>query len=284
MLGPRRKPIATPAVGSKSRGAGSKDAARKRSRSRRRRSRSRRRRSSEASEDKKPKAADRRKPKSEKKEKKEKAYAWMDSGDESGDGAASDSSGAKKRSRSRDRSEHREKRDKVEADERPLPEKLADVRALSDMVRLAQTLQRSASRMQPKEIVAVVTAAAKVKFYDGDVFQSGLLPAARRHLQRSNGSFSPDEAVDLVSGLADLNVYDKVIFSKIVERFAERKQDLEDLTRRGRLLASYKKAGHEGDKDFMEYLTQRQKEENYRQRLAEQQVAGPLIYYGGLRK
>jgi len=212
----------------------------------------------------------------------------MDSGDESGEGAASDSSGASGRRSSGSRQSAKrgdKKRNKEEADDRPLPERLADVRALSDMVRLAQILQRQASRMAPKEIVAVVTAAARVKFYDYDVFQSGLLPASRRHLQRHNGAFAPDDAVSLVSGLADLNVYDKVIFSKIVEGFAQRKQDLEDMTRRGRLLASYKKAGHEGDKDFMEYLTTRQKEENYQKKMQEAaREAGPLIYYGGLRK
>lgn len=222
----------------------------------------------------------------------------MDSGDEDGGGASGGDGSSEGEAKSAAASPARgaggrrgdgtptsRSRSRGRGDAKSLSARVADVRSFSDMVRLAQALQRGALRMPPKEISAAVVACARVKFYDAEVFQSGLLPAARRHLQRSNGAFSADDAVDLVHGLAELNVYDKAIFSKIVEGFAERKQELEDALRRGRLLAAYKKAGHEGDKDFIEYLTQRHKMDQYAKRLSEQQgSSGPLIYYGGLRK
>lgn len=170
-------------------------------------------------------------------------------------------------------------------DQRPLSARVAEVRTFSDMLRLAPSLQNRAPRMPPKELAAVVTAAARVRFYDAEVFQHGLLPTARRHLQRSKGSFGVDEAVDLITGLAELNVYDKPIFSKVVEVFAERKQELEDPVRRVRLLAAFRAVDHQGDKDFIDYLAQREKAERYEQRLRELQgQSGPQIYYGGLRK
>lgn len=171
-------------------------------------------------------------------------------------------------------------------DERTLPTKVAEVKVFADMVRLAPAIQRRAPRMPPKEISAVVTAAARVKFYDADAFQAGLLPAAKRHLQRSTSSFTADEAVDFIAGLAELNVYDKAIFSKVVEAFAgTRRNDLEDPSRRGRLLAAFKAVGHSGDEDFVSYLTQRSKLDRYDSLLRESQGSqGPQIYYGGLRK
>lgn len=164
--------------------------------------------------------------------------------------------------------------------------KVAEVHAFADMVRLAPDILRRASRMPPKELSAVISAAARVKFYDADAFQGGLLPAARRHLQRSTSSFTADEAVDLIAGLAELNVYDQAIFSKVVEVFAgTRRSELEDPARRGRLLAAFKTVGHSGDEDFVEYLTRRNKLERYDSLLrASQGSNGPQIYYGGLRK
>jgi len=189
-----------------------------------------------------------------------KRYEWMDSGDES----VSDEEERRQRSSrpgsngttafggefSEDRGE----------DQRRLSVRIAEVRAFSDMIRLAPELQSRAPRMAPRELVAAVAAAARVRFYDA-------------------------EAVDLICGLAELNVYDEAIFSRVVEVFAERKQDLDDPTRQGRLLAAFKKMGHQGDKDFLDYLAQRVKAGRYEQHLREiQGQSGPQIYYGGLRK
>lgn len=215
-----------------------------------------------------------------------KRYEWMDSGDES----ISDEEERRQRSSrlgpngtttySGERSEDRGE------DQRRLSVRIAEVRAFSDMLRLAPELQSRAPRMAPRELVAAVVAAARVRFYDAEVFQRGLLPAARRQLQGNRGSsLHADQAVDLICGLAELNVYDEAIFSRVVEVFAERKQDLEDSTRQGRLLAAFKKMGHQGDKDFLDYLAQRVKDGRYEQHLRELQAqSGPQIYYGGLRK
>lgn len=214
-----------------------------------------------------------------------KRYEWMDSGDESISdeeerrqlsGPRSNGTAALSGEFSEDRGE----------DQRRLSVRIAEVRAFSDMLRLAPELQSRAPRMAPRELVAAVAAAARVRFYDAEVFQRGLLPAARRQLQGSRGSsLHSDQAVDLICGLAELNVYDEAIFSRVVEVFAERKQDLEDPTRQGRLLAAFKKMGHQGDKDFLDYLAQRVKAGRYEQHLRELQgQSGPQIYYGGLRK
>jgi len=191
----------------------------------------------------------------------------MDSGDDSTAGASDDEEPAE------------------QADKRPLSARIAGVHAFSDMLRLAPTLQGRASQMPPKDLAAAVTAAARVKFYDAEVFQSGMLPAVRRHLVRSRTAFCADEAADLICGLAELNVYDQVIFSQVAGLFADRKHELEDPSRRGRLLAAFKKTGHQGDEDFIDYLAQRVKAERYEQHLREiQGQSGPQIYYGGLRK
>lgn len=242
-----------------------------------------------------------------------KRYAWMDSDDEnSAEGSESEASGEGGRSgkthhekirlemgvatakasatragSSRSKSQPVRSRARQDAsDDRALPMKVAEVRAFADMVRLAPDIQRRAARMAPKELAAVVSAASRVKFYDADAFQAGLLPAAKRHLHRSTSSFTADEAVDFIAGLAELNVYDKAIFSKVVEMFAgTRRGELEDHVRRGRLLAAFKAVGHSGDEDFVEYLTRRNKLERYDNLLRESQgSSGPQIYYGGLRK
>mmetsp|Transcript_43332 Transcript_43332/g.99858 ORF Transcript_43332/g.99858 Transcript_43332/m.99858 type:complete len:280 (+) Transcript_43332:127-966(+) len=215
----------------------------------------------------------------EKAKKRTKAYAWMDSEEESGGSGMSAGSGKKKGSSPRAAKEQEPR------DNRPLLVKLGEVQTFSDMVRLSPTLQQRASRLQPAEVSAAVAAAGRVKFYDADVFQSGLLPTAKRHLNRKDGTFSIDEVVQLVHGLAEMNVYDKEIFSKVVEIFVAKKESLEESGRRQRLLAAFRKVKHTSDSDFIEYLMRREKDELYQQRLQEAQGAnGPQIYYGGLRK
>jgi len=208
-------------------------------------------------------------------EERRRQYAWMDSGDES----------VVEASEEEERVQQMKEERAGHVDKRPLSVRIVEVHAFSDMLRLAPSVKSRASQMPPKELAAVVTAAARVKFYDAEVFQSGLLPAVRRHLKRNRNAFNADEAADLICGLAELNVYDQVIFSKVVEVFAERKQELEDPVRRGRLLAAFKRVSHQGDKDFIDYLAQRVKAERYEQYLREMQgQCGPQIYYGGLRK
>jgi len=214
-----------------------------------------------------------------------KRYAWMDSGDESGAGSGSESGGGEESPMRAPAGRNTPEPCEADGDARPLQTRVAEVRAFADMVRLAPDLRRRAPRMLPSELAAAVMAAARVRFYDAEVFDGALIPAVRRHLHRSASSFSADDAVDLLTGLADLNAYDRAIFSKVVEAFAEKEQELEDATRCGRLLSAFRAVGHKDDKDFMEYLVQRDKAERYAERLRQQQAqTGPQIYYGGLRK
>mmetsp|Transcript_24837 Transcript_24837/g.45583 ORF Transcript_24837/g.45583 Transcript_24837/m.45583 type:complete len:282 (-) Transcript_24837:35-880(-) len=281
MLGPRRNPIVVrPArassnkddVPSKEKDGEKGKESKKQSASggkRTRKSRSRSRGSSSgASRQREPEKA-----------KKQKAYAWMDSEEESG-GSGNSGGSRKKKAAPKASKEEQEPRDN-----RPLLVKLGEVRTFSDMVRISPTLQQRASRLQPAEVSAAVAAAGRVKFYDADVFQSGLLPSAKRHLNKKEESFSIDEVVELVHGLAEMNVYDKEIFSKVVDIFVAKKESLEESGRRHKLLAAFRKVKHTSDSDFIEYLMRREKDELYQQRLLETQGAnGPQIYYGGLRK
>lgn len=211
----------------------------------------------------------------------------MDSGDES-EGSEEEPRRGRRAAHARSRPPKESRKDDSAGepvDRRPLLARVNEVRAFSDILRLAPTLKSRSGQMQPKELAAAVTAAARVKFYDADVFQSGVLPAIRRYLVRSRTSFTADEATDILFGLGELNVYDEAIFGRVVESFAERKQELEDPVRRGRLLAALKKTGHKGDKELVDYLAQRAKAERYDAHLKEMNAnSGPQIYYGGLRK
>lgn len=174
--------------------------------------------------------------------KRKREYAWMDSGDEASsadeDGAESETSGARQPAE---------------------PARLSEVDTFSQMLRLVPQLRRRLLSMQAAEMVEVVVAAARIRFYDGEFFGE-LLPEFRARLKKRGGAFTARELVDTTAALQELNAYDAAIFSGVARELKHRAAEL-DTQQRRRLLAVFKMANHKDDAEFVALLVQRDKQE-----------------------
>lgn len=190
-----------------------------------------------------------------------KRYAWMDSDDDACSGG----------SRS-DRSEEvaGEKKQGGGADDNegdaPLPSSAADVSSFSEMVRMAPDLQRRVRRMAAAELASVLTAAARVRFYDGPLLDS-VTAELRRALNRhgiSVKTISTGEMVKVLGSLAQLNAYDRELFGVAARHLSSvRACDHLDNAQRAQLLEAFRSVKHQGDEAFVEALSRRVKSERY---------------------
>jgi len=167
----------------------------------------------------------------------------MDSGDEASsaneeEAAHSDSSGARQRAE---------------------PARLSEVETLPQMLRLVPRLCRRLSTMQSTELVEVIAAASRIRFYDGEFFEK-LLPEFRSRLKKRGNGFTAREMVDTTVALQELNAYDANIFSAVARELKHRAGEL-DTQQRKRLLTVFKVVNHKADPDFVALLVQKDKEE-----------------------
>lgn len=177
-----------------------------------------------------------------------KEFAWMDSDDD--DKPASDGSKAgSTRSQSRSRSPSL-----------PLPSSASEVQTLSQMVRMTSTLLRAARSMPMKELAAVCQAAARVRYYDGVLFDA-VRSAVLSHL-RGRGPHDSQHVVDIVAGLADINAYNAEVFDQAVEALSVFADLLSPLLRR-RLLDACSKTKHPHKAALLRFLAEKEREARY---------------------
>lgn len=205
-------------------------------------------------------------PSSERKQRtrKKKEFAWMDSED---DGSGDESSGGSSGSR-----------------EIPPPSSASEVQTLSQMMRMAPMLKRSARDLLMTELSAVCQAASRVKFYDAGIFEA-VVAAVRKHL-RSPGPLNPDEVVDVVTGLADVNAYDKDLFEAALQAMEKTPGKLTQLAQplRKRVLDAYAKVNHGKNLPFLKHLMQLERDSRYQaaceEVIAEWQKPGAIVVGG----
>lgn len=228
------------------------------------------------------------------KPKKEKEFAWMDSDAEDSDAesegnatystkrktaddpagnlhASGTHSSSSKKARSRSRS-----RSSSEGGP-PLPASVAEVETFSQMVRMVEGLTKRVPTMDTTELVQCIAAAARVKFFDGDFLQEGLVPQIRTHLsssRRAKSPFTTEELVTMLCSLAELNCFDKSLFANTVRELADKRyMELQGLDK-CRLLAAFKAVKYEcnDEKQFFEWLKDCVKNERYEMLSAEQRM------------
>lgn len=139
------------------------------------------------------------------------------------------------------------------------PARLSEVGTLPQMLRLVPQLRRRITSMQAAELVEVVAAASRARFYDGEFFEK-LLPEIRARLKKRASAFSARDMVEAVVALQELNAYDAPIFSGVARELKHRAGEL-DSQQRKRLLAVFKVTNHKGDGEFLALLLQRDKQE-----------------------
>lgn len=162
----------------------------------------------------------------------------MDSGDEAGSGSEAEADGP----------------GRAEA-----PPAARDVQTLGQMIRLAESL-RGRERLAPAELLDVVGAAGRVRFYDPALFGETLAPALlqclRKGLDDGGGErFSVDSAVELVRILAELNAAGALaeVFAAAASALAAQGGALSKDQRR-LLKEVYRAAGREADVAFLARL------------------------------
>lgn len=190
---------------------------------------------------------------SSKRRRKEKAFAWMDSEDECSAEASSPS---------RQAGDSDDQREEQETE----PKSVAQVRTLSQMVRMAPQLQRRARSLPLRELADICLAAARVRFYDPSVFGS-VTAAALRHLLGKRAC-EPSEVVDVVVGLADMNAYDRGLFEAAAQALAYHGGELNSELR-ARLLKALRDTKHESAVPAIKVLAQKEAEARYERHCAE---------------
>jgi len=133
--------------------------------------------------------------------------------------------------------------------------------------------------MGPTELVQCLSAAARVKYYDGSFLQDLLIPQIQQNLTKTKSTqkmspFATDELVGIVCSLADLNCFDKVIFDACVRELADKKHQELYSPDRTRLLDAFKAAKYDcgENRDFLEWLCASVRAERYEAASIEQRM------------
>jgi len=131
------------------------------------------------------------------------------------------------------------------------------------MMQMAPELQRRACNLPAAELVAICTAAARVRFYDAALL-GAVTNQLRRRLGRRSCPLGACELVAALGGLAELNAYDREFFIAAARFLAAPGiADTLDADRRQQLLASFKAVKHEGNEAFLDALAQRARADRY---------------------
>jgi len=163
----------------------------------------------------------------------------------------------------------------------PLPATLAEIQTFSQMVRMADSLKARVRSMTASELAECLSAAARVKFYDGDMFDA-VMPRIQRQLLVSRGvgnevprsPFTTEELITIMASLADLNIFNKEVFDRIVkEMAANRFRDLQG-PQRGRILSAFSRTKYECavDQEFHDWLKEAEKSERYEEACVKQRM------------
>lgn len=127
-----------------------------------------------------------------------------------------------------------------------LPSSIREVKTFSEFLRLGPVLKTAAPNLSVDELVGLCETAARLKFFDGDLFDEVFV-----HLKRSIQSrkLSIQQITSVASSLVDLNAYNASIFAAAAKELTplikgmSKEQRLQWI----KLLSS---AGHRDDESF----------------------------------
>lgn len=163
----------------------------------------------------------------------EKKFAWMDSDDD--DGAAS---------------EAKDCASDVELAEVPLPMSMREIGTFSEFVRFTPAIKKAVAEFPAAELVALCKTAARLKYFDGDLFETVFhhLILRLRALE-----FDATQITSMAADLVDLNAYNANFFSAAASCLLPKVSEMpkEQRLQWIKLLAS---ANHNGDDAFVEKL------------------------------
>eukprot|EP00927_Polykrikos_kofoidii_P003580 TRINITY_DN11435_c0_g1_i1.p1 TRINITY_DN11435_c0_g1~~TRINITY_DN11435_c0_g1_i1.p1 ORF type:complete len:514 (-),score=92.76 TRINITY_DN11435_c0_g1_i1:72-1403(-) len=199
----------------------------------------------------------------------EKAFAWMDSEDESGSGedggvCAEGSAPAADATRNEDAaiegdtskgggdgvgdaSPNEEHDDDAKL---PAPSRIEEVRTFGEFVRFAPVLMRAVDCLETAQLAAVCSTAVRLKYFDADLFRVVYKALVRKFVANE---VDGKTATDIAQHLADLNAYDDRVFSAAIASLEPRIQHLSK-EQRLRWLTILEQVGHRGSPAFVEAL------------------------------
>lgn len=179
---------------------------------------------------------DTKRKKEEKKEKKDKEFAWMDSSDESEKAPASPASSHGSEGSA--------------SAGQPVP--IEKVETLGQMARLAPDLEKRLKQgeVKPRELIEVVSALKRSKFFDGNLFQR---LAKELRLALDKRRLGSSETLEAVCSLAELNAYDAGMFEAACDVLRPEVARLPEASRQ-RLDAALKQVNHRPGDSFLEAL------------------------------
>jgi len=181
---------------------------------------------------------ERRNPKK-KRSKREKAFAWMDSGDESGEGSGDEKQSAAS--------------PEAEAEAAPLPdmpEHLDEVKTLAEFVRLKPTLIKSAVQISTQQHVELCATASRLRYFDADLFAEVYKVLTKRFL---TNEIDARAATEIAGHLTDLNAYDEKVFSAAIASLEPRFHTLSK-EQRLRWLSILEQVQHRSSPAFVDAL------------------------------
>eukprot|EP00929_Paragymnodinium_shiwhaense_P008906 TRINITY_DN112896_c0_g1_i1.p1 TRINITY_DN112896_c0_g1~~TRINITY_DN112896_c0_g1_i1.p1 ORF type:complete len:336 (+),score=85.65 TRINITY_DN112896_c0_g1_i1:161-1168(+) len=209
--------------------------------------------------------------KSKKNGKEDKEFAWMDSGDESSAGSPRDKqkrnsskskktkkASEKRKARSRSRSRSRSG-SSCSSDAAPTVP-IAQIDTLGQMARAATSLQKRLEKgeLRPRELVEVVQALARSKYFNGELF-SALADELRRAVEARRRDLGVQEILDVVFKLADLNAYNERLFEAACVALTSEMPAVPE-SERQKLEATLKRFSHRPGDEFIAALRSRRPE------------------------
>lgn len=90
------------------------------------------------------------------------------------------------------------------------PTSISEVRTFSEFLRFGPTLKAEAAQMSVEELTATCETAARLKFFDGELFDRVFMHIREK---MSSGHFSVEQITTVAASLVDLNAYKSDIFS-----------------------------------------------------------------------
>lgn len=164
-----------------------------------------------------------------------KEYAWMDSGDEGGDDRASVVSAASS---------------EAALPEAKLPASVGDIETFTEFLRMTPALKKTCDGLPAAELVALCETAARVKYFDGDLFKDVFKQLCARF---SKNAFDFIQATAVIAALVELNACDAHVFGAAKDALLPRVGEMPKALRLQwlKLLVA---AGHAYDGPFEEAL------------------------------
>lgn len=189
-------------------------------------------------------------------QKRTKAFAWMDSDDDSKsscDGKRSSPSPENEAtgdSRNQDGRSGSESGREGKGDAAAAPLRIEALQTFGEFVRATPALRQEVRNISVEQLVALCATAVRLKYFDGDLFREVFKVLTKRFL---TNEVDAKAATDIAQHLADLNAYDEKVFSTAIASLEPRVQQL-NKEQRLRWLSILEQVNHKSSPSFVDAL------------------------------